>query len=462
MSKPTAGYPSGFDRTAAAGMGMLPDSGTMSKRKRLKRDRPYGLTDPDWPDLSLLFSFVNIGRRDQVSIKSYQDRSVEASSAQSAAKMTTPASNLANSQPDLVLPVEIMIQIFQDYAAFRCTEPLIGIPLDPFGDYKTKAIRRDWLVMPTLLTCKLFNALMLPEVYRTVYVIGGLLLNLLKQAKTESLDLIQTLRFSYPITGRSSLDLVSEVVEDRILQSQLVHFHEYPGRCRPCPPHASYPEQAANYRSWWKKQKRPRTESVNTDCKSLAILAVISRFFTIEHILIDGYNANDSVYDFDFIMPGPKLTFNIRCSNRSTVDESRWRIDTLIEESSGAIVLKLGWETRSPKSVAYLTLCDLLPRFFFGRGTITISPFIPGEDRKVNQHAWCFPRRTPCIDVPSICQSYQLRLPYPEIRFESGCNCGNGDSTGFWNDCEAKVSEWVKSLFKNAELEHSTWPPSSP
>jgi hypothetical protein len=98
--------------------------------------------------------------------------------------MTTPASNLANSQPDLVLPVEILIQIFQDYAAFRSTEPVLGIPLDPFDDYETKAIRRDWLVMPTLLTCKLFNALMLPEVYRTVHVVGDLLLNLLNQAKT--------------------------------------------------------------------------------------------------------------------------------------------------------------------------------------------------------------------------------------------------------------------------------------
>jgi hypothetical protein len=191
--------------------------------------------------------------------------------------MTTPASNLANSQPDLVVPVEIMIQIFQDYAAFRSTEPVLGIPLDPFDDYETKAIRRDWLVMPTLLTCKLFNALMLPEVYRTVHVIGDLLLNLLKQAKTESLKLIQTLIFSCPTADRYSLDPVNKVVEDRVLQSQLVHFQEYSGRRRPRRPPASYPEQVADYRRWWKYQRRPRIKSMHTDPESLAVLAVISR-----------------------------------------------------------------------------------------------------------------------------------------------------------------------------------------
>jgi hypothetical protein len=62
-------------------------------------------------------------------------------------------------------------------------------------------------------------------------------------------------------------------------------------------------------------------------------------------------------------MPGPKLTFNIQSGDRSAVHESRWRTPDLIEESSGAIVLKLGWETeysRSLKSEAYLTLCGLL------------------------------------------------------------------------------------------------------
>lgn len=190
--------------------------------------------------------------------------------------MTTPASNLANSQSALILPVEIMIQIFQDYAAFRSTEPVLGIPLDPFDDYETKAIRRDWLVMPTLLTCKLFNALMLPEVYRTVHVIGDLLLNLLKQAKTESLELIQTLRFSCPTADRYSLDLVNKVVEDRVLQSQLVHFQYYPQRCWSHPPPASYPEQVADYRSWWKSEKRPRIKTMHTDPESLVVLAVIS------------------------------------------------------------------------------------------------------------------------------------------------------------------------------------------
>lgn len=140
--------------------------------------------------------------------------------------------------------------------------------------------------------------------------------------------------------------------------------------------------------------------------------------------------------DFDLIPPYPNLTFNIECSDRSALPDQRWwDIAALIAASSGTIVLKLGWKTNDlhlPNSEAHLALCRLLPYFFPGQGTVTISPYIPEELHKVNRHAWCFPQKTPHIDVPHISQSYQLPFfypEYPEIRFKSGCNCGNGDLT---------------------------------
>lgn len=197
--------------------------------------------------------------------------------------MTTPASNLANSQPDLVLRVEIIIQIFQDYAAFRSTELPIRTSHEPYWRWTTPVTQRKWPIIPILRACKLFEALMLPQVYRDIHVSGGTFLKLLDSSNLQHFKHFHTLRFS-------SLDynddyssyktgLFGRAVEDRVLQSQLIHFQEFERIGRGRSTHLSFGSSAspvARYRAWWLREKCPKLDLLQTDYSSIPVLASLS------------------------------------------------------------------------------------------------------------------------------------------------------------------------------------------
>ena len=187
--------------------------------------------------------------------------------------MTSPASNLANSQPDLVLPVEIMIQIFQDYAAFRLTEP----PTDPTrtGRYgRLKAVTRKWLVVPILQTCKLFTSLMLPEVYREVHLMHeDILREFFHRPRLDAYKYVRSINFSYLTDGTDGLGRIGQIIDNRVFQSQVVNYqimrHQY-GSFKSS---ASKPEE---YLEDWKREKLHKLKTVHTDARSLSMLHKIS------------------------------------------------------------------------------------------------------------------------------------------------------------------------------------------
>lgn len=97
--------------------------------------------------------------------------------------------DLSRSQPDLILPVEILIQIFEDYLAFRNRRAeLNGMEKqrkaidrrfwELYIMYETRdayvdpaptiQIETPWSILPSLLACKLFATILMPRAYRDV------------------------------------------------------------------------------------------------------------------------------------------------------------------------------------------------------------------------------------------------------------------------------------------------------
>lgn len=187
--------------------------------------------------------------------------------------MTTPASNLADSQPDLVLPVEITIQIFQDYAAFRLTEP----PTDPIrtGRYgRLKAVTRKWLVVPILQTCKLFTSLMLPEVYREVHLMHeDILGEFFYQPNLDAYKYVHILKFSYSTQGNQKLGRIGDIIDNRVFQSQVAGVQSMRDQYGSFKSSASQPEE---YLEDWKREKLHKLKTVHTDAGSAIMLHKIS------------------------------------------------------------------------------------------------------------------------------------------------------------------------------------------
>lgn len=151
----------------------------------------------------------------------------------------------------------------------------------------------------------------------------------------------------------------------------------------------------------------------------------------LKHVVIDGFpwDAIDEhtipVFDTRGWLGGI-FTFNIQPGDQD-ID---WMQKTeLVNENSG-ITLNLGWGTtpRYPcdATKACTTICDLLPLFFTRTGfDITIGPYIDPKAEGPFRHKWCLPKK-----IPVIANRYIMRHYYHKIRFQSSCDCGNGDITG--------------------------------
>lgn len=153
----------------------------------------------------------------------------------------------------------------------------------------------------------------------------------------------------------------------------------------------------------------------------------------MDHIIVDGFYNDEidsktiPVFDLQD-WSGAHLTFNIQPVEYS--ESLDWMAKTGIVEYNSGINLNLGWGTdpRYPydNREACTTICDLLPLFFTRTGfDITIGPYINPKAEGPLRHKWCLPKK-----IPVITNRYIMRHYYPKIRFQSSCDCGNGDITG--------------------------------
>lgn len=151
----------------------------------------------------------------------------------------------------------------------------------------------------------------------------------------------------------------------------------------------------------------------------------------MDHVIVDGSKWDELAiplnHRLDWSGFRTRLTLNIQPGDHYSTD---WMEDTGLFECNSRITLNLGWGT-TPQypydgSKAHSTICDLLPLFFVSfRFNITICPYVDPKAEESLKHKWCLPKK-----IPVIANRYIMRHYYPKIRFQSSCDCGNGDNTG--------------------------------
>ena len=185
--------------------------------------------------------------------------------------MLSSDTNLATSHPDQVLPVEIF-QIFQDFAEFRLTELSVS-RYDASGSY-VRPKSRIWSVSPLLSSCNLFASLMLPELYREVLIVSiEMLFSFFSQPDLESFYLIRKLSIMCEILPQSSVMSVGNIIEERILQTQIREFPGYPETHRQF---GSSVEGLRDYQRFWRENLQHNLESIEIQGDNISLLARIA------------------------------------------------------------------------------------------------------------------------------------------------------------------------------------------
>ena len=159
------------------------------------------------------------------------------------------------SQPDLNLPIEVILIILDQYSEER----LVEVDGWSLGDYPEPEEwdglgPPDWPILPLLTSCKLFAEILLPTIYRLVKPLSHTNFNnFLVNAPASSLKLIHTLDLTKFDHGDRNLEW-QESLKDRILESQLTMF----GRAVIDPAPTESPVSiVARQRKIWSQSHRP-------------------------------------------------------------------------------------------------------------------------------------------------------------------------------------------------------------
>ena len=126
------------------------------------------------------------------------------------------------SQPDLNLPIEVILIILDQYSEERLVE-VDGWSLGDYPEPEEWGVLgpSDWPIIPLLTSCKLFAEILLPTIYGLVMPLSHKSLNkFLSNVPASSFKLMYTLNLTKFDEGDPDLEW-QESLKDRILESQL-------------------------------------------------------------------------------------------------------------------------------------------------------------------------------------------------------------------------------------------------